>query len=540
MSTLAKQRPPETPFEGFEPITGNFVYCPNQFFDVCLPHFPRGVVRIVGYVLRRTLGFVDARGEPIAETFRLPYSELIKEAGVGHDAIRDSIDRATKAGFIVCIADPRPKAKHQAAQSGCYALRWAEPDQPYTTDPNVFCGFFAGEGNRTPIPNAFFDRVLKGERLAAIKVVGSVLRHTIGYHTRFGRRTEAPLSFSYLQRYANIKNRTTLSEAVQRAIKAEYIACVQPGRVSPTKDQRRAATYAVKWLGSDNKTADSRKNVPAVHSEKRTSATIGKGDQQHSESRTSYARKRGPVDHSENRTTEKTLEKNILKQQHAAVWNQTGYDLLIAEGFENPIAKSLSRHYSAAGIERQINWIDHRHPKSNRLGMLRKAIEEDWQEPEHLHKKRTAKAKFQAQEKKFQSDDIQIARQKKRRAERKQRLRDEWQRLSISVRQSYIETAISDTTSESLRKFLRAKKHNDEPAVEFLDALARDRGLPTVVQTDSTDTCVVTNSPRLRPQQGGMSSSPETLSPATVFGCPPERTHQKTTERTRNKQINSA
>ena len=53
------------PFQGFEPLTANYVYCPNQFFDVLLPHGSRGCVRLVAYLLRRTLGWLDANGEPI-------------------------------------------------------------------------------------------------------------------------------------------------------------------------------------------------------------------------------------------------------------------------------------------------------------------------------------------------------------------------------------------------------------------------------------------------------------------------------------------
>lgn len=306
----------EKPFRGFEPITGNYVYCPNQFFDVCLPNCSRGVVRIVGYVLRQTLGFVDRRGQPIAETFELPHSQLIAEAGVGHDAIRESIDAAIEAGFLVCRQNPRPNIRHQPSQSGCYGLRWADHDQPYTIDPKNFSGFFSGEGNRTPIPNAFFDRVLNHERLAVVKVVGSILRHTVGYHTKFGRRAEAPLSYSYLQRYANIRSRATLSDAIQHATEADYILCVQPGSVGPKVDQRRAATYAVKWLGADKSDACSPESEPADHSENRTSETIRKTNQQHSDKRTRSTPKNKPAKHSENCTTERTLANDKLKQHH--------------------------------------------------------------------------------------------------------------------------------------------------------------------------------------------------------------------------------
>lgn len=51
-------------FEGFKAPTSNTTYTPNQFFDVVIPNFSRGVVRIVGYLLRKTLGWCDANGNP--------------------------------------------------------------------------------------------------------------------------------------------------------------------------------------------------------------------------------------------------------------------------------------------------------------------------------------------------------------------------------------------------------------------------------------------------------------------------------------------
>jgi hypothetical protein len=44
-------------FPGFAPLQSNTTYCPNQFFDVVLPHFSRGVVRLVGYILYRAFAW---------------------------------------------------------------------------------------------------------------------------------------------------------------------------------------------------------------------------------------------------------------------------------------------------------------------------------------------------------------------------------------------------------------------------------------------------------------------------------------------------
>ena len=54
-------------FSGFKPPTSNTTYTPNQFFDVVLPNFSRGVVRIVAYLIRKTLGWCDANGNPQEE-----------------------------------------------------------------------------------------------------------------------------------------------------------------------------------------------------------------------------------------------------------------------------------------------------------------------------------------------------------------------------------------------------------------------------------------------------------------------------------------
>ncbi len=66
--------PPELPparkhpaFEGFAPLQSNTTYCPNQFFDVVLPHFPRGVVRLVGYAIYRTFAWSHRDGRPKSE-----------------------------------------------------------------------------------------------------------------------------------------------------------------------------------------------------------------------------------------------------------------------------------------------------------------------------------------------------------------------------------------------------------------------------------------------------------------------------------------
>ena len=49
-----------------------------------------------------------------------------------------------------------------------------------------------------------------------------------------------------------------------------------------------------------------------------------------------------------------------------------------AEGFDDQAAKAITSRYPAERIHRQIDWIDQRKIKANRLGMLRAAIDQDW------------------------------------------------------------------------------------------------------------------------------------------------------------------
>ncbi|MCA9082026.1 MAG: hypothetical protein KDA58_15800, partial [Planctomycetaceae bacterium] len=206
-----QQRHGQDAFAGFEPLTGNYVYCPNQFLDVCLPHCSRGAVRIIAYVLRQTLGWLDEQGQPIRQDIVIRYRDLIEKAGVSRGAIGPALDEALRLRFLQCRRESQQQVRGQAAQSAEYALRWST-DPSYTRELSSFSGFFAGEGHRTPVPNAFFDAVIPYESLSVVKVVGSVIRHTVGYQNQFGgRRSSSPLSYTQLQRHTLIQDRGTLS-----------------------------------------------------------------------------------------------------------------------------------------------------------------------------------------------------------------------------------------------------------------------------------------------------------------------------------------
>lgn len=123
------------------------------------------------------------------------YRELEESAGIGHSAIRQAIDEAVAGNFLVCVRIGNPKLNGKRYTTTEYELRWDSGAEDIK-DPKLFKGFFEGDGNRTDIPNQFFDVILPTESLSVIKVVGTVLRFSVGYQARQGgRRQQAALSY---------------------------------------------------------------------------------------------------------------------------------------------------------------------------------------------------------------------------------------------------------------------------------------------------------------------------------------------------------
>ena len=110
-------------FAGFAHPTSNTTYTPNQFFDVCLPHASRGTVRVVAFMIRKTLGWCDAQGNPQAERHAVSYADF-EQAGISHGMIRSAIEEAVKGQFIRCVREPQSKTSGKPGVSGLYELRW--------------------------------------------------------------------------------------------------------------------------------------------------------------------------------------------------------------------------------------------------------------------------------------------------------------------------------------------------------------------------------------------------------------------------------
>ena len=364
-------------FPGFSAPTSNTTYTPNQFFDVVLPNASRGCLRIVAYLIRKTLGWCDAQGNPQREKIEISNSELERRAGIGHDMIRAALDEAVRHHFIQCVRAGRARSSGDAGETAVYALKW-DATPRYARNLEEFRGFYEGEGHRTDIPNQFFDTLVPHETSAVVKVVGAVIRYSIGFvATRGRRRQHATLAYSQILKVSGLSSRRTLAGAIQEAVAKKFIVRLDRGYFSARLSERRSATYSVCWSDGYHLEAPEvsipPKRIPAglgiTPSEKDTS-----GLPKRSDSATSNPPKRIPAGHSEKEDIETKHLNEKQKQQEAA-------DLLRKEGFDAKAATELAMKFPSEVIQQQIQWLALRNVTKSRVGLLRRAIEGDWPQP---------------------------------------------------------------------------------------------------------------------------------------------------------------
>lgn len=402
-----------TPFSGFLPPTSSTTYTPNQFFDVVLRRGSRGAVRLVAYLLRKTLGWCDAEGKPQEPEVVVSYRELEERAGIGHSRIAEAIRECLDACYIVQVRVGQPDRKGEAAVTACYALRWDEREE-YVTDPVRFRGFYAGNGNLTYIPNQFFDHLVPQEPLSVVKVVGAVIRNTIGYQTRFGfRRQQVRLSITDLERITRL-NRDTVRLALQDAFSRNYVSRLNAGVFDPNGGKEsRPATYGIRWQDERQPATfgETRWKSPAAHGAGRQSGAApnlleeaqgaDRSQNPHGEALPEPARSPSQNPHGDrsqnphgieitpdrNNTSEKQQQMAVALPSSAAAaadlpeTAREAHAQLLGLGFDAAMARRLAEAYPAERIARQCAWLPRRNPCRNTLGLLRRAIEEDWPEP---------------------------------------------------------------------------------------------------------------------------------------------------------------
>jgi hypothetical protein len=369
---LSSHPAPSVPdFAGFLPPVSNTTFTPNQFFDVCLPHCSRSAIRVVAYFLRRTLGWCDQYGRPQEEQIEISFRELAAKAGVSRDRLRAALDEAIAGHFLECVREGRPNRAHEAGQSALYRLCWHD-SVGYEKDPAVFRGFFEREGNRTDIPNQFFDHIVPNEPLSVIKVVGSIIRSSIGFATRRGaRRQWASLSYSQIQNFTRLSSRKELAAALRTALARQYIVRLEAGNFTHEKAEQRSAVYALRWVDGWSGNQDGLKSQP------------GKSHPDRPEIPTSDGPIPRPVVEPEIPTSIKTKLKNETEKQPQveAAADLHPFNLLLQEGFNKETARELAASVRLEVIRQQIEWLPLRAPARSRLGMLRRAMEGNWPPP---------------------------------------------------------------------------------------------------------------------------------------------------------------
>jgi len=376
-------------FSGFAPPVSNTLYCPNQYFDVVLRNGSTGCVRFVSYILRKTLGWADSEGNPQNEQVLITRDDFITHAAISNGAVDPAADEAITKGYALCARKGHRSARGQTAISPLYELRWDDREQ-YNTNALAFQGFYPYEGNRTYIPNEFFDVLVRQESLSVIKVVGCMMRNTIGWAYRGGhRRQEVPMGFTEIQKRTGIKSRSTVSIAMRRATEANYIITTREGFFDPNAGRdSKPATYSIKWLDTRSLPLPSPKIEPGRKRGTSPKIEPGISSKKHSKNRTGASPKTGPENLSRNRTDiEITNRNNISKQQQTGRAGQDAVadielvSLLQQQGFRQADAYKLATAYPEDVIRHQIEWLPLRSPSKNPVGLLRKSIEENWSEP---------------------------------------------------------------------------------------------------------------------------------------------------------------
>jgi len=391
-------------FPGFPDFQANVTFVPIQFFTVVLPHSSRGAARIVGYALRKILGWVDEHGNPTREQSHFTYRELIEKAGVSREAIADAFNECIERHFLRCVQPPRPDRHGRPGRSGLYELCW-DKDGPWTHKLEEFKGFFYREAAvvevlegaksvwkpktaRKNIPNAFFDDLLPRERLALIRLVAALMFYSIQWGPGGERKVPVSRSITELSRLTRL-SRQQVHSAVMEVIEKGYIEQVEAGCFDKAAGKgSRAATYGIRWATSapagrllrieagdpsSRRVADDA--LESDRSEKVNGRPVRNSERNRSE------KVNGERSEKVNAISVKTELKTEQTATVPSVAADSGFDLLRKAGFDSRTASRLAAKRSLEAIEHQIAWLPLRRSTSNRLGLLRCAIEEDWPKP---------------------------------------------------------------------------------------------------------------------------------------------------------------
>ena len=407
-------------FSGFDPLKSNVTFVPIQFFTVVIPRRSRGAVRIVGYMLRKVLGWVDQNGNPTQEQLRFTYRQLVREAGVSRNKIGEALAEAVAHNLLRCVRPAQPHLAGERAQSAIYELCWdlearcahttegfrgfcypaavvaEEPDGPRTVSrPKL---------SRKNIPNAFFDVLLPRERLSVIRVVGALLFYSIQWGPAGERKEPVRLSITALSRLTGLCRRH-VHAAVAEARKRGYIERVDAGCFDRGAGREsRPATYAIRWAAP---APPAEATAGGQRPNKGNGTTARKGERERPNKVNGERPKM--VNDINIKTEHKTLQATASPSRAeaavdpAAAAVNSGFELLRQAGFDAPTAGQLAARHPLKVIRRQIEYLPLRTTTRSRLGLLRRAIEQDWAKPESASKTGGEESAYLGQAKVFAS-----------------------------------------------------------------------------------------------------------------------------------------
>ena len=124
---------------------------------------------------------------------------------------------------------------------------------------------------------------------------------------------------------------------------------------------------------------------------------------------------------------------------------------------------------SLAAIKNQIAWIDKREPSSNRLGMLRSAIEGNWAPPPSVQVRERERKLWKKQK---EREAREILEDERREAEARKR-REKWLSRPRSTQERLRRTAI-ENAHPTVRSYLE-RQPTERPAAAFLMEMEKDQ-----------------------------------------------------------------